>query len=250
MADGTDLLTGKEKAALRLLLAGHDAKSMANALGLSVHTINERLREARRKLGVSSSKAAARMLKDAEDATPQNLADKPLGDAALAVVAQRFDTGPMPPHPARRIASAVGGTAMLAIVIVTALAVTAPPASSPPPTNAATAPIAESDASRAARDWLALVDARNWPESFAATGAVFRRANSIATWQAAAEAVHARLDPAQSRQLLADHDVPAPPKGSRTVRFRSNFADGETRTETLSLTGESGGWRVVGIYVE
>ncbi len=61
MAEGYQALTEKEKAALRLLLGGHDAKSMASQLGLSVHTVNERLRDARRKLSVSSSKAAARI---------------------------------------------------------------------------------------------------------------------------------------------------------------------------------------------
>ena len=50
-------LTEKEKAALRLIVEGHDAKSMARALDLSVHTINDRLRAARRKLGVTSSRA-------------------------------------------------------------------------------------------------------------------------------------------------------------------------------------------------
>ena len=40
MADGYHALTEKEKQALRLLLDGHDAKSMANKLGLSIHTIN------------------------------------------------------------------------------------------------------------------------------------------------------------------------------------------------------------------
>jgi hypothetical protein len=44
----------------------HDAKSVARILGLSVHTINERLREARRKMAVSSSREAARLLLDAE----------------------------------------------------------------------------------------------------------------------------------------------------------------------------------------
>ena len=57
-----DALTEKEKDALRLLLRGHDAKSSAQALGLSVHTVNERLREARRKLGTTSSREAARRL--------------------------------------------------------------------------------------------------------------------------------------------------------------------------------------------
>jgi DNA-binding CsgD family transcriptional regulator len=49
-------LTGKEKQTLRLLVSGHDAKSMARELGLSVQTVNERLRDAQRKMAVSSSR--------------------------------------------------------------------------------------------------------------------------------------------------------------------------------------------------
>ena len=75
MADGYDELTDKEKQTLRLMVRGHDAKSAASELALSVHTINERLRAARRKLEVTSSKEAARLLLQAEaqaDRFPSN----------------------------------------------------------------------------------------------------------------------------------------------------------------------------------
>ena len=55
---GYQALTEKEKQTLRLIVRGHDAKSMARHLGLSIHTVNERLRDARRKLEVSSSRGA------------------------------------------------------------------------------------------------------------------------------------------------------------------------------------------------
>jgi len=55
-------LSEREREVLRLLVQGHELKSIAIALGLSIHTINDRLREARGKLGVSSSRAAARLL--------------------------------------------------------------------------------------------------------------------------------------------------------------------------------------------
>lgn len=48
--EGVGDLTEKEKETLRLLLSGHDTKSTASTLGLSVYTINDRLRSARRKL--------------------------------------------------------------------------------------------------------------------------------------------------------------------------------------------------------
>ena len=82
MTAGIHTLTEKEKETLRLLVSGYDAKSMARHLGLSVHTINERLRDARRKMAVSSSREAARQLREIEHRTPQILADKALGEAA------------------------------------------------------------------------------------------------------------------------------------------------------------------------
>ena len=85
MSAGYQALTQKEKETLRLIGRGHDAKSMARHLGLSVHTVNERLRDARRKLDVSSSREAARLLLDTEGADiergdPQKLADKLIGE--------------------------------------------------------------------------------------------------------------------------------------------------------------------------
>src|SRR3546814_9901564 len=73
---GIQALTEKEKETLRLLVDGHDAKSMARHLGLSVHTINERLRDARRKMSASSSREAARQLREIEGRHLEILRDK------------------------------------------------------------------------------------------------------------------------------------------------------------------------------
>jgi DNA-binding CsgD family transcriptional regulator len=244
MTDAIQALSEKEKEALRLLLGGHDAKSMAKALGLSVHTVNERLRDARRKLSVSSSKAAARLLREAE--APQMLGDRFSGDAGVGASVQTFDPGPAhSPWPAWTI----GGFAMIAL-FVAALAFAASEPAAQPASAVATMAVAESDASRAARDWLALVDARNWQASYAATAASFRKVNTLANWQGAAESVHAKLGPARSRELLSDFDTPAAPDGARSVRFRTSFADNQSKIETLNLTREDGAWRVAGVYVE
>ena len=72
-------LSEREREVLRLLLRGHTAKSAAIELDLSVHTVNDYLREARKKLGVGSSKAAARLLEKAENQTPKNLAPDEIG---------------------------------------------------------------------------------------------------------------------------------------------------------------------------
>lgn len=57
-----DSLTDAEQAILRLLTAGHTVKSIAASLGRSEASINERLRDARRKTGVGSSRELARLL--------------------------------------------------------------------------------------------------------------------------------------------------------------------------------------------
>jgi DNA-binding CsgD family transcriptional regulator len=63
-------LTEREKEALRLLLRGFDVKTCARELGVTSNTITERLRSARTKLGVTSSREAARILIKAENADP------------------------------------------------------------------------------------------------------------------------------------------------------------------------------------
>ncbi len=55
-------LSDKEREILRLLAGGHTVKSIAVQLGRSEASINERLREARRKTGVGSSRELARQL--------------------------------------------------------------------------------------------------------------------------------------------------------------------------------------------
>lgn len=244
MTDAVQALSEKEKEALRLLLGGHDAKSMATALGLSVHTVNERLRDARRKLSVSSSKAAARLLREAEG--PQMLGDRFSGDAGVSASVQTFDPGPADKPWA---VLTMGGFAMIAL-FVAALAFAASEPVALPASTAATTAVAESDATRAARDWLALVDARNWQASYAATAGSFRKVNTLANWQGAAEGVHAKLGPAEARELLSDFDTPAAPNGARSVRFRTAFAGNVSKIETLLLNQEGGQWRVAGIYVE
>ncbi len=57
-------LTPKELEVLELLAAGHTVKSIAARLGRSEASINERLRDARRKTGMGSSRELARMLSE------------------------------------------------------------------------------------------------------------------------------------------------------------------------------------------
>lgn len=249
MAQTVEALTEKEKATLRLLLAGHDAKSMARHLGLSVHTVNERLRYARRKLSASSSREAARLLHEAEAAAPQRIGDKGLGDAAVAPAGQQErqpEPGSLAIPPKLR---PIGGIVMISSLLAV-LALAASPQSAPDRAAAPASPVAETAAVQAARQWLSLVDAGNWQDSWAATTSSFRSNNTVDMWRSASEQARVPLGRMLSRTAIADDDVPAPPSGVRVVRFRTDFANKAGATETVSLAREGESWRVVGIYID
>ena len=246
MTDGYQALTDKQT--LRLLLDGHDAKSMARHFGLSVHTINERLRDARRKLSASSSREAARLLREAEGAAPQSLGDKGFGDAEAAPAGQEGATTKPGPH--RRAAWAIGGLAMISLAIA-ALALSAAPQHRPATAaHSASAPVAESSATKAARTWLALVDAQKWQESFAGTTRTFQTNNTYEMWRDASVGGRVPLGRVLSRRLLSEEEIPAPPAGNQLVRFQTDFANKAHATERLTLVQEGGSWKIVGYIIE
>ncbi|MEE9432968.1 MAG: hypothetical protein V3V15_01860 [Sphingorhabdus sp.] len=72
-------LMEKERAALRLVLCGFDAKAAAREINVTPNVIVERLRSARQKLGVTSSKEAARLLAQHEGIAPNFLVSKKIG---------------------------------------------------------------------------------------------------------------------------------------------------------------------------
>jgi DNA-binding CsgD family transcriptional regulator len=117
------VLSEREKEALRLLLEGHDAKSIASKLGISVHTVNERLRTARRKLGVSSSREAARILALSEQGNHNSFVDKRIG---VVGDAKRVNEGRRPEGPKgveHPVALAIGGTLIMSLIFAAAMLV-------------------------------------------------------------------------------------------------------------------------------
>jgi DNA-binding CsgD family transcriptional regulator len=66
-------LTAKELESLALIAQGHDAKSASRELGVSAHTVYERLRRAREKVGASNSREAARFVFANANNTDENL---------------------------------------------------------------------------------------------------------------------------------------------------------------------------------
>ena len=258
MTTGLNTLTDKERQTLRLILRGHDAKSSARELGLSVHTVNERLRDARRKLGVTSSREAARRLlaeeaQSAPPASPELLGDKTLGDASAALSA-----APVTASASRRWAwfglgpalalSAIGVLAMS--LILAALFLPLSPLSVTPAAQSSRAVAsAEAAAARAAEDFLKLWDESRWAETYAATGAQFRNVNTVERWAEVSEQVRPPLGKLLTRDLVTNEYVPAPPEGYRLIKFSSTYASGANQVESLSLAWEDGAWKVVGIVI-
>lgn len=252
MNDGCQALTEKEKQTLRLIVRGHDAKSTARHLGLSVHTINERLRDARRKLEVSSSREAARLLFSAEGNDPDFLGDKQLGEAA----ASPGMTDPDAPHDGdarrRRLVWTIGGTIMTLLLATLALAALQPDAA-PGGAQAAPTPAADlatSPVVRVAQNWLELGDAGDWRHAYDATGSQFHKANTLQRWIDVSQKVRVPLGAVVSRRLISAEDVPAPPRGVQVVKFATTFANKSSMTETVALAREGGVWKIVGCYIE
>lgn len=257
MTSALDRLTDKEKDALRLLLRGHDAKSSARELGLSVHTVNERLREARRKLCVTSSREAARRLlakegPDAPGGAPEMLGDKALGDAAEGRVAAHSAASATVRWAGHGLALTATGVFAMSLILA-ALFLPASPLSvlapAPPVRSAAAAEPTETAAAQAAEDFLKLIDESRWAESYAATGGQFRQLNTLERWTEVSVKVRPPLGKLLTRDLVANEFVPAPPEGYRLVKFASSYANGAKQIESLSLAWEDGAWRVAGIVI-
>ncbi len=270
-------LTEREKDALRLLLAGHEAKSIAQELDLSVHTVNDRLRNARAKLGVSSSREAARRWAQMDgeppvSCLPENLAPTPETPAHKVLgIAPADADGPQASPPTTRrtrghlLVWLAGGMIIMSLLIaVAALSSlaggTAPPAS---PTEsapgAAPAPSAidaasQTAAAAAARDWLALIDGGRWEESWQQAGILFRSQITSGRWTQQVQPVREPLGAVVSRQLVstdAAGDLPGAPAGEYAVlQFRTEFANMQDTIETVTLARDETGWAVIGYFIK
>ena len=246
MATGYAALTPKEKETLRLILQGHDAKSMANALDLSVHTVNERLRGARRKLEVTSSKEAARLLLEEEGAAPKLLVPKESGDAAAGLAEPDEPTGK-----ARTIRVwIIGGILVMTLLLALALvSQTGSPIAFADSEQAANAAAPDAETQAIARAFLEQIDRSDWSGSYAAATAKFRETNTLQVWSDVSEQVRAPLGAVVSRTLVSNEWVPTP-EGYVLVKFRSDFANRKGVTETVKLVREDGEWAMSGIIVD
>lgn len=255
MTQGYQALTEKEKQTLRLILRGHDAKSLARHLDLSVHTVNERLRDARRKLSVTSSREAARLLLEREGRTPELIGDKVFGDAPPGEEADRSLQPDALARAKTRFAWGIAGVLIMSLFLgILALASlmdgAAPKAEASPSVAAAQPDTHQAEVIDTARNWLVLGDEGRWEDGWRATARSFRQANTAQRWAEVAASVRGPLGAVRSRTLLTHDSVPAPPAGVEVVKFRTDFANKPAAIETVSLVREDGVWKVNGIFLD
>lgn len=247
-------LSQREKAVLRLIQAGHTAKSAGAELGLSVHTVNDYLREARKKLGVNSSKEAARALAKQDELPPNSIAPYQLGMGAAQT---RHHNGPPSPTPASDrtiIRWITGGTAMFAIVLSAALM----SVGGPPPHNSAdprSVTVRQTDAAaKPALEWVVLTDRGDWKASWEKAGSLFRGSVTAAAWADQVEPVRKPLGKVVRRVVKSVKDyseLPGAPAGSyRIVEFHTNFAKAPGAVETVVMAQEGNSWKIVGYFIK
>lgn len=259
MTAAIDQLTEKEKETLRLIVRGHDAKSAATELNLSVHTINERLRSARRKLDVTSSREAARVLYESEaqaaERTPKKLAYEHLGDAAMLPSSD----DPSIRKRGRSPALWIGGIIMMMMTLAAAIAFVQSggwevqtggwEARSEVADSSAAA---QEDAIReqAAREWLALVDKSDLETSFAATTSAFRSAVDLAMFKSATAAARAPLGEVLERRAIQFTTVNEAGKTYEIALFRTDFENRVGVIERVAMERDGGQLKVGGYFIQ
>lgn len=109
-------------------------------------------------------------------------------------------------------------------------------------------------AERAARDWLALIDAGDAAGSWAEAASLFRDAVPQDQWARALSGVRAPLGAVRARTLHGGHpatELPGAPDGQYVVfEFHTQFERKRAAVETVSpMRDRDGQWRVSGYYV-
>lgn len=109
------------------------------------------------------------------------------------------------------------------------------------------------DEAAAATDWVSLVDAGRWEDSWAAAGGLFQSRMPQAHWAAAIQPVREPLGAVASRALASTTSsttLPGAPDGQyQLVQFSTRFANKDDATETVVLACEPSGWKVNGYFI-
>ncbi len=104
-------------------------------------------------------------------------------------------------------------------------------------------------------DWLALVDAQNYNESYEQTASYFKDQLTAEQWEGSLKRVRQTLGSVESRKFLSATymtELPNAPKGEYiVVLYESKLKDGRRAVETVTpMRDKDRQWRVSGYYIQ
>ena len=108
---------------------------------------------------------------------------------------------------------------------------------------------------QAAQSWLALVDAKDYGESWSQAASYFKSNVSKKRWVAMVKGVRGPLGSLKTRKVLratVASNLPGAPDGRYVViQFKTSFANKKNALETVTPMLETdGAWRVSGYYIK
>jgi Protein of unknown function (DUF4019) len=114
---------------------------------------------------------------------------------------------------------------------------------------------AEEAAQKSAEQWLALVDAGNFAESWKTAAGYFQTAISQDKWEQTITAVRGPLGDVVTRKLKSTHyaqSLPDAPAGEYVVlQFDTSFANKKDTVETITpKLDPDGKWKVSGYFIK
>jgi hypothetical protein len=129
------------------------------------------------------------------------------------------------------------------------------PAAPAAPATAASPHAAEERAAQGGADaWLALIDQKQFEQSWAAAAPIFQSSLSAEKWENAASAARAPLGELSSRKFRAAEykaSLPGAPEGQYVVvYYDTDFAQKQSTTESVTLMKSDGAWKAAGYFVQ
>ncbi len=111
------------------------------------------------------------------------------------------------------------------------------------------------DAAGAAKEWVSLVDAGKYDESWGQSAAFFRQSVTKLEWNRVATASRAPLGTTKSRELKTMSEGPSraggPDEMYLVMQFHTSFANRPYAVETVTVVLEADNrWRVVGYRIK
>ena len=109
-------------------------------------------------------------------------------------------------------------------------------------------------AQKAATEWLVLIDAGRYADSWTTAASTFKQAVTQEKWQDAVKTARDRMGPLKSRalkQATPAKNPPGAPAGDYVIfQYGSSFEGSDAATESVSTVLDTdGAWRVVGYFV-